>query len=262
LLVVLQHHFEALGEIEMRTALHKEAITNRQTPDPGKYKTPVGRAIVIVGFAMSAATPPSCLAFAQVPPAPPEITPPTGNALFLTTHAVGTQNYICLPSTSGGNNTWVFFAPQATVSVTLPGRFSQQVATHFLSPAPGVSSSAPPACTLSSETNEVNCPTWQSSLDSSAVWGARVAGVTAGTDASCPNTGAIPCLLLKAVATRRGQNDFGLLTKTTYIQRLNTTGGAAPTASCKVGDQALVPYQADYSFYTTEHGDSGKGEKP
>ncbi|HTF62561.1 MAG TPA: DUF3455 domain-containing protein, partial [Edaphobacter sp.] len=102
-------------------------------------------------------------------------------------------------------------------------------------------------------------PTWQSSIDSSAVWGGRVSSIDAGTDPSCPNTGSIPCLQLNAVATRRGQGTFGLLARTTYIQRLNTEGGAAPTANCKVGDQALIPYSATYYFYAPEH-EPGRGE--
>ena len=42
------------------------------------------------------------------------------------------------------------------------------------------------------------------------------------------------------------------LTVTTYIQRVNTTGGLAPTSGCDastVGTVAKVPYTADYYFY-------------
>jgi hypothetical protein len=53
---------------------------------------------------------------------------------------------------------------------------------------------------------------------------------------------------------------FGILTNTTYIQRLNTTGGSAPTTgsptcavSTDVGHQVLVPYTADYYFYSAQH---------
>jgi hypothetical protein len=180
---------------------------------------------------------------------PNELMPPEGNVRFLTTHAAGTQNYICLPSASGGNS-WVFYSPQATLSLTLFGGFEQQVLTHFLSPLPGKSLQPVAGCTVSNETDEVNCPTWQSSLDSSAVWGEKIASVNAGSDASCPNTGAIPCLLLKTAGAREGNNGPGLLAKTTYIQRLNTIGGSAPTGSCQAGDQALVPYEADYSFFS------------
>jgi hypothetical protein len=44
-----------------------------------------------------------------------------------------------------------------------------------------------------------------------------------------------------------------MLSKTSFIQRLNTNGGSAPTEGCftagDVGKQALVPYTADYFFY-------------
>jgi hypothetical protein len=43
------------------------------------------------------------------------------------------------------------------------------------------------------------------------------------------------------------------MTQTTYIQRLNTTGGTAPANGCSasgdVGKQVLVPYTADYYFF-------------
>jgi hypothetical protein len=46
------------------------------------------------------------------------------------------------------------------------------------------------------------------------------------------------------------------MTKTTYIQRLNTNGGSAPASGCSaptdVGKQALVPYAADYYFFRAD----------
>jgi hypothetical protein len=194
---------------------------------------------------------------------PDELTPPSGNVLFLSSHGSGTQNYICLPSANGGSNSWVFFSPQATLSARsiFFHHSEHQVATHFLSPVPGVTGSPEPGCTLSSETGEVSCPTWQSSGDSSAVWGSKITSITAGSDQSCRNTGAIPCLLLKAVANRSGKSPVGVLTKTTYVQRLNTQGGSAPLGSCQAGDQALVPYSADYLFYTTDHENPGEKRK-
>jgi hypothetical protein len=43
------------------------------------------------------------------------------------------------------------------------------------------------------------------------------------------------------------------MTQVTFIQRLNTKGGAAPADGCAVagdvGKQALVPYTADYFFF-------------
>ncbi len=114
---------------------------------------------------------------------------------------------------------------------------------------------AHPGCTISEETDELNCPTWQSSYDSSAVWAEKVGTVAAGMDASCPNKDAIPCLLLKSLAARNGIEGPGLLARTTFVQRLNTKGGLAPAGGCRVGDQALVPYEADYAFFSARDRD-------
>jgi uncharacterized protein DUF3455 len=210
--------------------------------------------ILLAGIGMLAGIAPAS-ALSQESQIPPAIAPPPGNILFLKAHGTGTQNYICQPSATGDGTAWVFFSPQATLSISLLGQFNQQVATHFLSPVPNTNTALPePSCTLSSATGQVSCPTWQSSLDSSTVWGGKVSSIDAGTDAVCSHTGAIPCLLLNAVATDGGQQgENGLLSKTTFIQRLNTEGGSAPAGSCKLGDQALVPYSADYLFYTAAH---------
>ena len=64
------------------------------------------------------------------PPVPANIQVPAGNKAFLEGHAVGTQDYICLPSGSGF--AWTFFGPQAT----LFNDDEEQVITHFLSPNP------------------------------------------------------------------------------------------------------------------------------
>jgi hypothetical protein len=65
--------------------------------------------------------------------------------------------------------------------------------------------------------------------------------------------GAIPWLLLEAAGAQLGPTGGGLLTRTTFIQRLNTTGGLAPSTGCSqstdVGAVALVPYTADYFLY-------------
>ncbi len=183
------------------------------------------------------------------------LTPPAGNVAYLTAHATGTQNYVCLPGmTIGGPATttvWAFVEPQARLSVTDSGpRLS--MGTHFLSPVPTEAPAAKPACTLAEDGKALYCPTWQSSVEGSAVWGSKLASVAAGTEASCPAAGAIPCLLLQAVANRAGPFDGGLFARTTFIQRLNTVGGSAPAGSCKVGALALVQYTADYTFFRQE----------
>ena len=63
--------------------------------------------------------------------------------------------------------------------------------------------------------------------------------------------GAVNWLLLKAVGAEVGPDGGDTLSDTTFIQRLNTSGGLAQTdcaSSADVGKQAFVPYTADY-FY-------------
>jgi hypothetical protein len=182
------------------------------------------------------------------PPTPPVITPPSGNTAFLMGHAIGTQGYVCLPSGSGASWTVDSSRPQAALFFTF-GNFSQQILTHFLSPDTNPNQFAPNPLPFGS-------PTWQGSFDSSAVWGNKLASINAGTDPSCPSSGAIPCLLLQAIGSQTGPNGGSFMTVTTYIQRLNTTGGSAPTTGCAlstdVGMQVLVPYTADYFFYKAQ----------
>ena len=62
------------------------------------------------------------------PPLPAGMAPvPAGNKLFLGTHAVGTQNYVCRPS--GAGVAYVLFTPQAT----LFGEDGGQIITHYFS---------------------------------------------------------------------------------------------------------------------------------
>src|SRR5579885_3230965 len=160
----------------------------------------------------------------------------------------GHAGYVCLPSGSGASWTVDASRPQATLFFTF-GPFIQQILTHFLSPDTNPNQFAPNPLPFGS-------PTWQSSLDSSAVWGNKLASIAAGSDPSCPNSGAIPCLLLQAIGSQAGPTGGKLMTLTTYIQRLNTAGGSAPSTGCAqssdVGAQVLVPYTADYYFYKAQ----------
>jgi hypothetical protein len=82
-------------------------------------------------------------------------------------------------------------------------------------------------------------PTWESNSGSKVV-GARV------SSAASPNANSIPLLLLRAT-TAEGP---GVFARTTYIQRVNTVGGLAPsTPGSAVGEEARVPYTAEYFFY-------------
>lgn len=82
-------------------------------------------------------------------------------------------------------------------------------------------------------------PVWISTRDGSAVNAAAVPG------ASVPRDHAVPELLLKSTATR-GEGLFGSVS---YIQRLRTEGGVAPSNGCTPGSQVGVPYSATYLFY-------------
>src|SRR4029079_1979628 len=81
-------------------------------------------------------------------------------------------------------------------------------------------------------------PTWKSNSGSTVV----------GTvlNKCTPDPDSIPWLLLGA-ASNTGP---GIFEDVTFIQRLNTKGGNAPTDPGEfVGQEAKVPYSADYVFY-------------
>jgi uncharacterized protein DUF3455 len=182
------------------------------------------------------------------PATPATITPPAGNSTFLAGHAVGTQGYVCLPAGSGVSWTVNAARPQATLFTNIFGD-AFQIITHFLSPDTNPNEFAPSPLPFGSAT-------WQSSFDSSKVWGQTLQTIPAGSDASCPTAGAIACLLLQAIGSEQGPAGGKVMTKTTYIQRLNTSGGSAPASGCSVptdiGKQVLVPYSADYYFFRAD----------
>jgi hypothetical protein len=80
-------------------------------------------------------------------------------------------------------------------------------------------------------------PSWESVRDGSLVQAKAIA--------SSPVPGSIPQLLLQATSTR-GNGIFGAVT---YVQRLATSGGVAPTTACTDGQTQGVPYTAVYRFY-------------
>ncbi|HSK70752.1 MAG TPA: DUF3455 domain-containing protein [Pyrinomonadaceae bacterium] len=85
-------------------------------------------------------------------------------------------------------------------------------------------------------------PTWESNSGSKVV-ARRLAGCS-------PDSNAIPWLLLETVET----DGPGIFRRTTYIQRVNTAGGLAPTApGSTVGEEARVPYTTEYYFYRAEN---------
>jgi Protein of unknown function (DUF3455) len=161
---------------------------------------------------------------------PTDIEVEAGNKAFLEGHAVGTQNYMCL--VSGSAFAWTPVGPQAT----LFDDDGRQIITHFLSPNP--------------DEGGIARATWQHSRDTSAVWAVQD-GIS--TDAAFVAPGSIPWLRLRHVGDTEGPTGGDRLAKTTFIQRINTRGGVAPSTGCStsmdLGKRAFVPYEADYVFF-------------
>jgi hypothetical protein len=175
--------------------------------------------------------------------APPQVPQPLkvedGNEVFRVGHGVGTQNYVCAPSaTSVTGFAFSLFTPEAT----LFDDEGNQLITHFFSPNddPKV---APP------EHGTVRV-TWEDSRDSSRVWGFVV---QQSTDAPFVRSDAVAWLLVQESGVDAGPTGGDRMTKTTFIQRVNTVGGLAPGSGCStfedLGRRAFVPYSADYFFY-------------
>ena len=109
---------------------------------------------------------------------------------------------------------WTFVEPVATLFAD--ARYQGEVGTHYVG------------------------PTWESNSGSKVV-AARVPGT-----GCAPDSTAIPWLLLQKVST----DGAGIFSSVTFVQRLNTTGGTAPTApGSVVGEVKEVPYTAEYYFY-------------
>ncbi len=189
-------------------------------------------AIVI---ALAAAARPAFGETIAPPAVPSNLQVPAGNTAFLKGHAMGTQNYVCLPA--GSSLAWTFQGPQATVFMNfrwINGEGRQQIMTHFLSPNPAEAGTPARA-------------TWQSSFDTSAVWAKKV---EESSDPAFVAPGAIPWFLLRAAGVRRGPTGGALLARTTFVQRVNTTGGTVSDTQCtEPGSIRFVPYTADYIFY-------------
>ena len=177
--------------------------------------------------------------------------PPPGNVPFLSARATGTQDYACLPAAgSSARAAWRLLGPQAALSASTSGR-QAEVAEHLLATVPGQATAPAPGCAEAPGGTQQYCPSWRSPSDGSTVWGEKAASVAAGSDPACPNKGSVACLLLKAVATGGGQ-PTGLFSRTTFIQRIETSGGSAPDTACTAGQVALVPYRATYVFYARQ----------
>ena len=87
-------------------------------------------------------------------------------------------------------------------------------------------------------------PRWESK-SGSIVEGRRVLGT-----GCTPDPTAVAWILLSKFTTEGS----GIFSKVTYIQRVNTTGGLAPSEPGLVdGEMKQIPYTAEYYFYKAEN---------
>ncbi len=146
---------------------------------------------------------------------PAAVQVPAGHRMVLHTVGVGEITYECrAKANTAGAFEWVFVGPQAT----LQSREGKPLGRYF----------GPPA-------------TW-AAADGSVVTGAQVAVSPAAP-------GSIPLQLVKANPATGAQ---GAMTGTSFIQRVATVGGVAPSRTCDAGSlsqREIVKYQADYLFW-------------
>jgi len=154
---------------------------------------------------------------------PPAIQVPSGVTPKIHDHAIGVLVYTCTSAVGGASGaggagattySWVFQEPEAGL---YDSSFAQ-VGTYGQG------------------------PNWTSTVDGSIVNGAKLTGVNSTM------AGAIQWQLLQATT----HSGTGAFSDVTYVQRLNTAGGAAPATGCgptTPGMVTRVPFSADFYFF-------------
>jgi len=200
----------------------------------------------VLALAVTVSLPQPAYAAQVAPPdVPPNLQVPAGNKAFLVGHAFGTQNYVCKPSASPPGVAYALFTPEATLFSEDGG----QVITHYFSPNPDPRDPNTSATVVAGGAIRA---TWQYK-DTSTIW-AKVHSNPDGSNASAiVDPKSVAWLLLDVVGAENGPTGGDKLTKTTFVQRVNTVGGNPPSAGCAspadVGNQAFVDYTADYFFF-------------
>jgi len=144
---------------------------------------------------------------------PEAVRVPAGHSQRMAATGVGEITYECREkAASAGQFEWAFVGPVATLN----GGDKRAVGKYYAG------------------------PTWEHN-DGSKVTGKQVAMAPAAP-------GSIPLQLVKTDPAMGS----GAMTGVTYIQRLNTKGGVAPSTTCDAsskGQRRQVAYEADYVFY-------------
>ena len=145
---------------------------------------------------------------------PPTVQVPAGHTVAMETVGAGDITYECRAKKDmAGQFEWVFVGPDAKLQT----RSGAVIGKYW----------GPPA-------------TWENN-DGSKVTATQVAVAPAGT-------GNIPLQLVKA----NPATGMGAMQGVTYIQRVVTKGGVAPSMACgasNLGSKQVVQYQADYIFW-------------
>jgi hypothetical protein len=166
-----------------------------------------------LAFAVMLATAGATVAAVDNASLPEPVRVPAGNSIKLESVGTGEITYECREKKdTAGAFEWAFIAPVAT----LWDMQQKSIGKYY------------------------GGPTWESA-DGSKVTGKQVAVAPA-------SPGNIPLQLVKADPAMGS----GAMTGVTYIQRLETKGGVAPSTPCNAaaaGAKQQVTYQAKYVFY-------------
>ena len=148
---------------------------------------------------------------------PEEVRVPAGQKFMMTSRGVGELTYECRAKKDmAAQFEWAFVGPVAT----LMNADRKVIGKYYAG------------------------PTWEA-MDGSKVSGKQVAVAPAAQ-------GNIPLQLVKADPSVTSGTNAGAMNGVSYIQRVNTKGGVAPTAVCDAGSatkRMTVAYEADYIFY-------------
>ena len=184
------------------------------------FRTKIHRivqSLVLMSLVAFAVTPTRAFDNSNGPVLPEEcgsIRVPEGNKLAFHTYAKGVQIYKWNLITQK----WDPFAPQA--GLFAEENYFGEVGSHY------------------------GGPTWESK-SGSKVEARRVLGT-----GCTPDPTAVAWLLLSKHRTEGA----GIFSTVTFIQRVNTTGGLAPTEpGLTDGETAQIPYTAEYYFYKAEN---------
>lgn len=156
----------------------------------------------------------------RAPEVPSTLQVPDGFKVSFRAYAVGVQIYTATTSSTDPTKlVWTFTAPEA-VLMDAEGKL---VGIHYAYAGPGR-------------------PGWESESGSLVVGSRTVPPVVVD-----PN--AIPWLVLDGFYSEGP----GIFEGTAYIQRVNTTGGLAPsTPPTRIGEVVRIPYTAEYFFYRAQ----------